>query len=105
MKILFLLIKSIYSPDKFKIKGNIDYWGKWKINHPDINALSAHERDNFVKAGVYKQYSSPEETISFFNWLHQQPNETISDHIKQIINHWKKDRRMVQYTCTSCTKS
>ena len=76
----------LYAPNQIALRGRSNYWGSWKTEIP-LTGISAEVQRIYREVGVASGEPSPELSRGFFEWLRQQPAETIADHADQVLRH------------------
>ncbi|HEC64712.1 MAG TPA: hypothetical protein ENI23_05430 [bacterium] len=79
---------SIKAPSELAFKSNKgDYWGSWK-NQLSGKGLSAEVQALYRRVGVTSAEPTPQSSREFFEWLNEQDNQIIVQHLDRIIRHF-----------------
>ncbi|MCH8156316.1 MAG: hypothetical protein IID18_00950, partial [Nitrospinae bacterium] len=79
--------KSIYKPSELKLPSKRDFWGAWKVECrlPDLNPDT---EENLVAVGVIDRVPNPESSREFFDWLADEDENVLRNHLPQVLRHF-----------------
>lgn len=78
----------LYAPCELVLPGKPDYWGKWKVRC-NLPALNPDREENLTAIGVTDVTPDQDSSLEFFKWLCEQEEDTVRDHLVQVIRHFR----------------
>jgi len=84
------------APMNCAFSGNRDYWGDWK-HKLTVKKLSANSQNLYTKIGVLPGTPSTTSSIEFFEWLNEQSELVIQNHLDCILRHLQHQDKSVDW--------